>query len=198
VGLVVLVREHSFRDDSRENLLRFLNDVVCGVAESIDKSVLKQNGMVDLEHLLDGKLLRKHVDTVLNAIDSIGDPIEREGAFLGVLQIAMASINIGMGGAATAAKRRNDSAILAALSAKRSTSDDIDRAIAALAGPLETKHPTWSPSRVANEIADALNRQLAALNQMPLGPDAIRKRVQRRRTNVRASDKKRTDAGRSK
>jgi hypothetical protein len=137
------------------------------------------------------------VDAVMQAIDSVGDPIERRDAFHSVLQVAMASIQIGMGLAATTAKRRKANTILAAAMAKLSTSEDIDRAIAALAGPLETKHPKWRPNRVANEIADALNKQLAALRLPTLGQSAIRKRVQRLRTNVRASDKKRTDAGRS-
>jgi hypothetical protein len=189
VGLVVVVGEDSFRDDSREFLLWFLNDFVCGLAERLDKSLLQPSGLLDVENLLDGKLLRKHVDAVLKAIDSVGDPIERGDAFRGVLRIAMASVQIGMGLAATTAKRRNVNTVLAALSAKRSISEGIDRAIAALARPVETKHPTWRSGRVADEIADALNKQLAALGFQTLGRDAIRKRVQRHRTNVRASDK---------
>jgi hypothetical protein len=187
VGLVVAVGEHSFRDDSREILLGFLNDIVCGLAESLDKSLLKPSGVLDVEYLLDGKLLRQHVDTVLTAIDSVGDPIEREDALRGVLQIAMASLQIGMGLAATTAKRRNANTLLAATSAKRSTSENIDRVIAALAEPL-TKHAKWSANRVAIEIADPLNKRLGALGFKTLGLSAIRKRVKRRRTNVRASD----------
>jgi hypothetical protein len=184
-----LVGQDSFRDDSREFLLGFLNDFVCGLAESLDKSLLQPSGLLDVKNLLDGKLLRKHVDAVLKAIDSVGDPIERGDAFRGVLRIAMASIQIGMGIAATTAKQRNVNAVVAALSAKRSISEVIDRAIAALAGPVETKHPTWRSGRVADEIADALNKQLAALGLQTLGRDAIRKRVQKHRTTVRASDK---------
>jgi hypothetical protein len=184
--VVVAVEEHSFRDVSREILFRFLNEIVCGLAESIDKSVLKPNGILDVESLLDGKLLRKRVDTVLNAIDSVGDPIERVDAFGGVLQIAMASIQIGTGLAATTAKRKNVDAVLPALLAKRSISESIDRAIAALAAPIETKHPTWRSGRVANHIAGPLNKELAALGIQTLGLDAIRKRLQKiGRTNER-------------
>jgi hypothetical protein len=183
------VGEHSFRDDPREDLLRFLIDVVCGLAESIDKSLLMPSGLLNVVDLLDGKLLRKHVDAVLKAIDAGYDPIERGDAFHGALQIVMAAIQIGLGLAATTAKRRNVDALFAAVMAKRSTSEEIDRAIAALAGPLETKHPNWPPGRVANQIADALNKQLDTLGLPILGPDAIRKRVQKQRTNVRASDK---------
>src|SRR5262249_24943832 len=125
----------------------FLNEIVCGFAESIDPSLLRPSGILDVQSLLDGKHLRQQVHTVLKAIDSVGDPIERADAFGGVLQIAMASIQIGMGFAATTAKRKNFDARLAAISAKRSTSEDIDRLIAALAGPVKTKHPRWSPNR---------------------------------------------------
>jgi hypothetical protein len=198
VGLAVVVGKHLFPDDSREILLRFLNDVVCGLAESIDKSLLMPSGVLNVEDLLDGELLRKHVNAVLRAIDSVGDPIERGDAFCGLLQIAMASIQIGTGLALSTAKRKNVNAVLAAAMAKRSTSEDIDRAIAALAEPLETKYPNWRPGRIASKIGDALNEQLRASGIKTLGTDAIRKRVQRYRTNVRASDKKRTDVGPSK
>jgi hypothetical protein len=196
VGPVVVVREHSFPGDLRETLLSFLNDTMCGLAEGIDKSFFEPEGVLDVKDLLDGNLLRKHVDRVLKAIDSVGDPIERNDAFHGLLRIAMASLQIGMGLSNTAAKKKNVAALLAALTAKLSTSQDIDHEIAALAGPLETKHPTWRANRVANEIADALNKQLVAVGLPSLGPDAIRKRVQKhRRTNVRTSDKKRTNVG---
>ena len=85
------------------------------MAITVDKSLLRPSGALDVEDLLDGKLLRKHVDAVLKAIDSVGDPIDRGDAFRGVLQIAMASIQIGMGFAATAAKRRNANALLAVI-----------------------------------------------------------------------------------
>jgi hypothetical protein len=193
----VVVREHSFPGDLRETLLSFLNDTMCGLAEGIDESFFKPEGVLDVKDLLDVNLLRKHVDGVLKAIDSVGDPIERNDAFHGLLRIAMASLRIGMGLSITEAKKKNVNALLAALTAKRSTSQYIDDAIAALAGPLETKHPTWHATRVPNEIADALNKLLVAVGLPPLGPDAIRKRVQKHQTNVRASNKKRTDAGRS-
>ena len=192
-----MVTEHSFPGDLRETLLSFLNDTMCGLVEGIDKSFFQPDGVLDVKDLLDGELFRQHVDRVLKAIDSIGDPIEREGAFYGLLRIAMASLQIGMGLSNTAAKKKNIGALLAATTAKISTSQNIDHVVAALAGPLETKHPTWSANRVANEIADALNKQLDAVGLPSLGPDAIRKRVQKHRTNVRASNKKRTDAGRS-
>jgi hypothetical protein len=194
---VVIVGEHSFRDDPRKDLLGFLIDVVCGLAGSIDKSLLMPSGLLNVEDLLDDKLLRKHVDAVMQAIDSVADPIERRDAFRGVLQITLASIQIGMGSAATVAKRRKANTLLAAVMAKRSTSEKIDCAIAELAGPLETKHPTWRPGRIADEIAVELNKQLAALGFQALGLDAIRKRVRRLRTNARPSGKKRTDGGRS-
>jgi hypothetical protein len=189
VGPVVVVREHSFPGDLRETLLSFLNDTMCGLAEGIDNSFFKPEGVLDVKDLLDGDLLRKHVDRVLKAIDSVGDPIERNDAFHGLLRIAMASLQIGMGLSNTASKKKNVTARLAALTAKLSTSQNIDHAIAALAGPLETKHPTWRANRVANEIADALNKQLVAVGLPSLGPHAIRKRVQKHRTNVRASNK---------
>ncbi len=187
VGPVGVVREHSFSGGPRETLLSFLNDTLCGLAENIDKSFFKPEGVLDVKELLDGKLLRKHVDRVLKAIDSVSDPIEREDAFYGLLRIAMASLQIGMGLSNTAAKKKSVKALLAAVSAKRSISEDVDRAIAALAEPL-TKHAKWSANRVAIEIADPLNKQLRALGFKTLGLSAIRKRVKRRRTNVRASD----------
>jgi hypothetical protein len=162
---------------------------MCGLAEGIDESFFKPEGVLDVKDLLDVNLLRKHVDGVLKAIDSVGDPIERNDAFHGLLRIAMASLQIGMGLSNTASKKKNVTARLAALTAKLSTSQNIDHAIAALAGPLETKHPTWRANRVANEIADALNKQLVAVGLPSLGPHAIRKRVQKHRTNVRASNK---------
>ena len=190
------VRKHSFSGDARETLLSFLNDTLCGLAENIDESFFKPEGVLDVKELLDGKRLRKHVDEVLKAIDSVGDPIEREDAFHGLLRIAMASLQIGMGLSNTAVKKKNVNAVLAARSAKRSTSENIDHTIAMLAEPVEAKHPTWSANRVANAIADALNRQLSGLGFKSLGQDAIRKRL-RRRIDARASDKKRTDAGQS-
>jgi hypothetical protein len=133
---------------------------------------------------------------VLKAIDSVGDPIERANAVHALLRIAMASLQIGMGLSNTGAKKKNVNAVLAALTAKRTTSNDIDHAIAALAAPLAIKHPTWRAARVANEIADVLNKQLGAQGLPSLGPDAIRKRVQKhRRTNGRSSNKKRTNVG---
>jgi hypothetical protein len=187
VGPVVVVREHSF--PRREALLRFLNDTLCGLAEGIDKSFFKPEGVLNVNDLLDGQLLRKHVDRVLKAIDSVGDPIEREAAFYSLLRIAMASLQIGMGSSNTEAKKKKIDAVQPALTAKLSASQHIDHEISALAGPLETRHPRWSATRVANEIADALNKQLVTVGLPSLGPDAIRKRVQKHRTNVRASNK---------
>ena len=194
---MVVVGEHSSRDDSRETFLSFLNETLGGLAASIDKSFFKPDGVLDIEYLLDRKVLRNHVDIVLKAIDSVGDPIEREGALRSVLWIAMASLQIGRGLIVTTAKKKKFDSVIAALTAKRSTSRDIDDAIAALAGPLEAKHPRWRSGRIANEISDALHKQLAARWLSPLGPDAIRKRVKKHRTTVLASSKKRTDAGRS-
>jgi hypothetical protein len=101
--VVVGVGEHSFFDVTRESLVRFLNEIVCS-AKKIDQSVLKPTGILDVQYLLDGKILRKQVDKVLKAIDSVGDPIERADACRGVQHIVMASIQIGIGFAATPAK----------------------------------------------------------------------------------------------
>jgi hypothetical protein len=81
--------------------------------------------------------------------------------------------------------RENRRQLEAAMAAKRKRSQSVDDAVAALIGPLLTKHPNWSPHRCAVEIEPPLNEVLRAEGRRPLGHDAIRKRVEKYRTHAR-------------
>jgi hypothetical protein len=117
-----------------------------------------------VQYLLDGKILREQVDKVLKAIDSVGDSIERADACRGMQHIVMASIQIGIGSAATPAKRKILKQLVGANLAKRIISEDLDRLIAEQAGPFESV----CSNKVAGKIAGQLNKQVAASGHQEL------------------------------
>jgi hypothetical protein len=74
-----------------------------------------------------------------------------------------------------------------ATAAKRKASETRREIIARRAAPILKKHPTWASNRIAGEIKDAVNHDLNTVGQPPLQADAIRKSVEKYRTDARSS-----------
>jgi hypothetical protein len=125
---------------------------------------------------------------VLSAIEANSGVLDRADGYDSVYRMLQSVLLVGMvNGSADKSAVWKEKQVSRLMAAKLANSKSVDREIAALAEPVQQRHPAWTPHRVAGQIEEALNERLAGQRRPPLALDAIRKRVKKLRTNDRSS-----------
>jgi hypothetical protein len=120
---------------------------------------------------------------VLSAIEARSGVLDRADGYDSVCRMLESVLLVGIvTGSADKSAESKAKQVARLVTAKLANSRSVDREIAALAEPVQQKHPAWTPHRVAGQIEGALNERLAGQGLPPLAQDAIRKRVKKLRT----------------